>query len=111
MKHLIVSGSLCCAWAIAQTTPTTLRVTNEIAPPGGMAQIKVLLTSPMPITSGNMAFDFSSFGFDDISGIALFSGDAVGAAVVNHGRLNVTFASPGGTLGTNADYPLLTVAT
>ena len=38
----------------AQVLPTTIRVSSETAPPGGMAQMKVLLTSPMPISSGGM---------------------------------------------------------
>jgi len=105
--------SLCTAPLLAQTTTTAseIRVTNEIAPPGGMAQVKVQLTSPRPITTGNMTVDFSGF-FDSIDGIALFSatGDVVGAAVVDSGRLNVQFTSPNGTFGTNVDYPLLTAA-
>jgi hypothetical protein len=101
-----------CLTAIAQTVPTTIRVTSETVPAGGMAQMKVLLTSPMPITSGNMAVDMSGVSFDSIDGIALFSGtgDVGGAAVVNGGLVNVQFTSPNGTFGTGTDYPLLTVA-
>src|SRR5947209_20361510 len=104
--------NLCCVAAMAQTLPTTLRVSNETAPPGGMAQVKVLLTSPKPITTGSMDFDMSSLAFDSIDGIALFSptGDVAGAAVISGGRLNVQFTSPNGTLGTATDYPLLTAA-
>ena len=74
--------------------------------------MKVLLTSPMPITSGNMYLDMSGVSFDSIDGIALFSGtgDVVGAAVVNGGLVNVQFTSPNGTFGTGLDYPVLTVA-
>ncbi len=95
----------------AQTT-TTIRVTNEIAPAGGMAQIKVLLTAPKPITTGNMWMDFSSGFYDSVDGISLFSntGDVVGAAVNDSGHLSVRFTSPNGTFGTNTDYPLLTAA-
>jgi len=75
-----------------------------------MAQIKVQVTSPKPITTGYMDLDLS--GVDSIDGIALFSptGDVGGAAVVHDGRLQVQFTSPKGTLGTSVDYPLLTVA-
>ncbi len=98
--------------AIAQTAPATLRVSSETAPPGGMAQMKLLLTSPKPIPSGALAMDLSGVTFDSIDGIALFSstGDVSGAAVVNGGRIYVQFVSPNGTFGTNTDYPLLTVA-
>jgi hypothetical protein len=77
-----------------------------------MAQMKVLLTSPKPITSGNMSVDMSDVSFDSIDGIALFSdtGDADGVALVDGGKVNVQFVSPNGTLGTGAEYPLLTVA-
>jgi len=96
----------------AQTTLPTIRVTSESAPPGGMAQMKVLLTSPKPITSGNMDLDMSGVDFDSIDGIALFNsnGDVGGAATVNGGKVNVQFTSPMGTFGADADYPLLTVA-
>src|SRR3954469_3119833 len=101
-----------CAPLVAQVAPTTIRVTDEVAPSGGMAQVKVLLTSPKPITTGNMWMDFSSGFYDSIDGIALFSptGDVVGAAVVHSGRLNVRVSSPKGTFGTTTDYPLLTAA-
>jgi len=101
-----------CLPLVAQTTATTVRVTNEVAPVGGMAQVKVLHTSPKPITTGNVAMDFSGGFFDSVDGIALFSntGDVVGAAVVNSGHFDVRFTSPNGTFGTNTDYPLLTAA-
>jgi hypothetical protein len=97
---------------MAQVALPTIRVTSESAPPGGMAQMKVLLTSPKPITSGNMDLDMSDVSFDSIDGIALFNsnGDVGGAAVVNGGKVNVQFTSPNGTFGATEDYPLLTVA-
>src|SRR5580698_1074327 len=96
----------------AQVTLPTIRVSSETTPPGGMAQMKVLLTSPKPITSGNMDLDMSDVSFDSIDGIALFNstGDVGGAAVVKNGKVNVQFTSPKATLGLDADYPLLTVA-
>jgi len=103
---------LSCASAFAQVVPTTVRLTDEIAPPGGMAQVKVLLTSPKPITTGNMWMDFSSGFYDSIDGISLFSptGDVVGAALFDSGHLNVRYTSPNGTFGTYTDYPLMTIA-
>jgi hypothetical protein len=96
----------------AQVAAPTIRVSSETAPPGGMAQMKVLLTSPKPITSGNMSIDMSDVDFDSIDGIALFNstGDVGGAAVVKKGTVNVQFTSPKATFGLDADYPLLTVA-
>jgi uncharacterized membrane protein YgcG len=111
-KSNILLLCMSCVPVVAQTTTaTTVRVTNEVAPPGGIAQVKVLLTSPKPITIGNMTVDFSG-SFDSIDGIALFSntGDVVGTAVVGSNNFNVQFTSPNGTFGSNTDYPLMTAA-
>src|SRR3954447_4952716 len=101
-----------CFVAAAQTAPITIRVSSETAPPGGMAQMKVLMTSPMPITSGGTRMDMSSVDFDSIDGIALFNaaGDVNGAAVVDGGKVDLQFSSPKGTFGTTLDYPIITVA-
>jgi hypothetical protein len=107
--------SLCAAGLplAAQTALPTIRVSSETVPAGGLAQMKVQLTSPKPITSGNMDIDMSDVSFDSIDGIALFdsSGGVGGAAVVKNGKINVQFTSPKGTFGVDDDdYPLLTVA-
>lgn len=97
---------------LAQTAPITVRLSSETAPPGGIAQVKVLLTAPKPITTGDVSMDFSSDEIDSIWGIALFSntGDVGGTAVVNGGRVNVRFTSPQGTFGANTEYPLMAFA-
>ena len=111
-KFNVLLCAFVCGPLAAQTLPTTIRVSNEIVPPGGMAQVKVLLTSPKPITTGNMSVDLSGVFFDSIDGIALFSptGDVVGAATVQNGRVNVHFTSPNSTFGSSLDYPILTIA-
>lgn len=97
--------------AAAQTLPT-MRVSSETAPSGGTAQMKLLMTSPKPIITGMAAFDLSQVSFDSIDGINLFSptGDVAGAAVIRGSRFDLHFTSPGGTFGSNTDYPLLTAA-
>ena len=77
-----------------------------------MAQVKVLLTSPKPISSGGMMMD-SGMALGSVDGIALFSdtGDVVGAAVVSGTQVNVQFTSPKGTFGAIPGYPLMTVTT
>src|SRR5215831_4903848 len=89
-------------------TPATVRVSSETVPSGGMAQVKVLLTSPQPITGGGMAFS-GALSFAD--GISLFSatGDVFGTAIQTGGQVYVRFSSPNGTFGTNVDYPIMTV--
>lgn len=89
-------------------TPTTIRVSSETAPAGGMTQVKVLSTSPQPITGGGVTFDGALSTAD---GISLFSstGDVFGAAVQNGKSVNVRFVSPKGTFGTDTDYPIMVV--
>ena len=74
--------------------------------------MKVLMTSPMPISSGGMFMDMSSVDFASIDGIALFNaaGDVNGAAVVDGGKVNMQFTSPKGTFGASPDYPIMTLA-
>lgn len=103
---------LACGPLAAQTAPVEIRVSNETAPAGGMAQIKVSLTSPKPIITGVMSTDLSGGFIDSIDGIEMFNatGDVVGAAVVRGSRINARFTSPKGTFGSTTDYPLLTIA-
>ena len=112
MNRIVVVCLAGCLGAAAQTVPTTVRVTTDTVPAGGLAQMKVLLTSPKPIVSGDMAVDLSAVSFSSIDGISLFSntGDVSGAAVVKGGQVNVQFTSPNATFGTVTDYPLLTIA-
>src|SRR4051794_14109865 len=102
---VVLVTAAACFTAPAQVAPITLRVSSETAPAGGMAQMKVLMTSPKPITSGGMYMSLADMSFESIDGIALFSdtGDVSGAAVVDGGKVNVQFTSPNGTFGTNAD--------
>ena len=71
--------------ALSAQSLTTMRVSSEVAPVGGMAQMKLLMTSPKPIITGLTAFDLTDVSFDSIDGINLFSptGDVAGAAVIN----------------------------
>jgi hypothetical protein len=89
----------------------TLRLSNEVAPPGGIAQVKVTLTSPQPISLGRLGL-VADLGFE---GVSMFSsaGDVSGAAVRNASGtgISVRFTAPSGTLGTASDdYPILALA-
>jgi len=88
----------------------SLSVSKETAPPGGMAQMKVFITEPMPITTGAGQFAFSAYG--SIEGIALMNAaeDVAGLAIVRGGDMSFAFVSPSGTYGLQSDYPMLTVA-
>jgi hypothetical protein len=116
MRGLLQAGlalATCAVLSVSAKAGTiTVRISDEVAPPGGMVQMKVLFTSPMPITSGGMFMDMGLVDFASIDGIALFApnGDAVGAAVVDGGKISMQAVSPNGTFGTTLDYPVMTVA-
>ena len=105
-------------WAATVDDATTtftgvgLKIPNETVPPGGMLQIKVLITEPTPILKGRQRVAFSSPMLAAPSGIALFSpaGDVSGVAVIKNGAAQVSFSSPLSSFGTNSDYPILTMA-
>jgi hypothetical protein len=80
-----------------------------MAPPGGVVQMKLLVTTPTPISSGGPRFAFHS-AFDAVWGIELFNptGDLNGAAVISGAQVNVFYTTSSGAQGT--DYPIMTVA-
>jgi hypothetical protein len=73
-------------------------VSNETAPPGGMAQFKISLASPATISSGTIAMDFDASAFGAIAGATAFSAfsDQWGMATVQGLHLNAQFNSPSG---------------
>ena len=86
----------------------SLKVSNETVPPGGIAQMKISVTEPRPISTGGMSF-FADF---DFAGIAAISpdDDTYGVAQISGGQLRFAVQSPTGTFGMNSDYPIFTVA-
>jgi hypothetical protein len=88
----------------------SLHIPNEMAPPGGLVQMKFLVTEPTPISSGKPILSFDSAMFDDVLGIELFNptGDVNGVAMRNGSQLKLQYITSNGTQGT--DYPIMTVA-
>lgn len=88
----------------------SLSVSRETAPPGGVAQMKVYITEPKPISTGSGSFTFAPY--EDIIGIALGSGedDTAGVALVRGNAVTVTIHSPSALFGMASDYPVLAVA-
>jgi hypothetical protein len=109
MTHAYKQVLLAAATAVMAyaQVPATVRISNETVPAGGMAQVKVLLTSPQPITGGGVKFD-GALSLAD--GISLFSGtgDVFGVALQDGSQIDVRFTSPRGTFGTELDYPIMT---
>jgi hypothetical protein len=91
-------------------TPIELRITEELAPPGGIAQVKLEVTEPKPISTGRMFMQFD--GFDDFAGIAALSpnNDAYGVAQIRDSGIRFVINSPSAGAGTDSDYPILTIA-
>jgi len=89
-----------------------LTIPDETVPPGGMLQLKVKITEPKPISKGGQRTQFASKALGPIQGIALFSpaGDASGTAVLSKSSASFSLSSPLFTMGTNIDYPILTIA-
>src|SRR5215471_4345489 len=87
----------------------SFHIPNEMAPPGGVVQMKLMVTTPTPISSGGPRFAFDAT-FDDVWGVELFNptGDVNGAAVVNGSNVNVFYTTSSAAQGT--DYPIMTVA-
>ncbi|MBL8173637.1 MAG: hypothetical protein JNK48_03150 [Bryobacterales bacterium] len=89
-----------------------VRISQETAPPGGVAQVKLTLTDPEPIITGSSRFEFDSFLVDSVLGISVHSpaGDAIGTATYENGRLSFRLSSPLASMGAGYEYPFLTVA-
>jgi hypothetical protein len=87
----------------------SLHIPNEMAPPDGVVQMKLMVTAPTPISSGGPRFALHAT-FDGIRGIELFNpaGDVNGAAVITGSQVNVFYTTSSGPQGT--DYPIMTVA-
>ena len=87
----------------------SLHIPNEMAPPGGVVQMKMLVTAPTPISSGGPRLEFDAT-FDAVWGIELFNpaGDINGAAVINGPQVSIFYTTSSGAQGT--DYPIMTVA-
>jgi hypothetical protein len=88
----------------------SLKIPDEMAPPGGLVQMKMMVTEPTPIATGSVRFAFDSSTFDGVWGISLFNptGDIAGAAVVQGNQVQLRYTTTTGTSG--KDYPIMSVA-
>lgn len=90
-------------------TCVSLSVSKETAPAGSLAQMKVFVTEPKPISTGTGSLTFDAY--DALVGIALASHarDSYGVAVVRGSSMTMSVISPSATLASSVDYPILTV--
>src|SRR5262249_14702862 len=59
----------------AANAALTLEVSNETAPAGGWAQIKIRVTEPLPVAAASIVMDLDPSVFGNISEVAVFSAD------------------------------------
>src|SRR5579871_1719784 len=78
-----------------------LFIPNETAPPGGLAQMKFMVTEPTPISSGSTSFACDPGLFDGVWGIELFNaaGDLNGVAMLNGSRVSLKYITSSGAQG------------
>lgn len=89
----------------------SLKIGNETAPPNAMAQMKLFVTEPKPISTGSSYFEMDASYFATVDGIALHSprGDVAGAAVATGSSYRINLVSPLASFGTGLDYPVITI--
>src|SRR5690242_3050147 len=94
----------------SSTPQVSLHIPNETAPPGGLAQMKFMVTEPTPISTGGPSLALDASIFDAVWGIELFSptGDVNGVSTVNGSRIDIRYSTTAGAQGT--DYPIMTMA-
>src|SRR5690348_3604076 len=90
----ICSGSLFAASGPGggnATPQVSLHIPNETAPPGGLVQMKFLVTEPTPISTGRPGMDYDPSMFDAVYGIELMNpnGDVNGIATVSGTRVDI----------------------
>ncbi len=88
----------------------SFRIPDETAPPGGVAQMKLLITEPTPISGGRTHPYFGGAMFDRVLGVEIFNpaGDVSGVAQVNGDSIWVSFISS--AISSGNDYPFMTLA-
>lgn len=98
------SGGSC----TAPTRQISLHIPDETAPPGGIVQMKMLVTEPTPVTSSGPRIPIPS-GTRPV-GIQLFNptGDVNGVALIGPSSVSIASITSTGTQG--SDYPIMTVA-
>ena len=109
---ILIALILMAAAAVTASPPdaVSLRVVNEVVPPGGVVQMKVEVTEPKPISTGRGRMVSPALPY--LAGLVLMSpaNDTVGIAVVQGTRMSVSMLSRMATFGTDSDYPILSAA-
>jgi uncharacterized protein (TIGR03437 family) len=89
----------------------SLQISNESAPAGGFAQIKIYAAKPTAIASGHIVVSMDRSVFYDNSVVGLFgaNADASGVAMVTGGQIDIQFSSPSSGIGQLAGLPVIVI--
>jgi len=86
----------------------SLQIPNESAPPGGVVQMKFIVTEPTPISSGGPIIPRPAGS--TVKGVHLFNttGDISGVAMVEASQVRVAYVTSNGTQA--SEYPIMAIA-
>jgi uncharacterized protein (TIGR03437 family) len=93
-------------------SPASLTISNETAPAGGWAQIKIYAAKPMAIANGELVLNLPATAFGPGAMVGLFgaNGDAAGLATTTAGQIDVQFTSATGGIGQLAGLPVMVIS-
>ncbi len=96
----------------AGNAAAALQTSNENAPAGGFAQIKIYAAKPVAIASGHIVVTLDQTFFGKTPQVGLFgaNGDALGLATVNWPQNDIQFSSATGGIGQLAGLPVIVIS-
>ena len=99
------------AAALAVVNSLSMKISDEIQPPGGVFQVKISLTEPKPISTGHGRLALTTPVISSIDAVQLLSpaGDAAGMAVISGTTVKLQCIIPSTTFGSLADSPIITI--
>ena len=113
LRHLAPTVVLIATAAFGfAATPPSLAISDETAPAGGWAQIKIYAAKPMAITSGHLvlALNPTAFGTGAMVGLFGANGDAAGLATTTGAQIDVQFTSATSGIGQMAGLPVMVIS-
>ncbi|MBS1874377.1 MAG: hypothetical protein JSU00_14265 [Acidobacteria bacterium] len=98
--------------SVLAAPPVALRISNESAPAGGWAQIRIYAQQPTAIAAGRLVLklDPTAFGPDVRVGLFGANADSVGVATIDWPNIDIQFASGTAGIGQLAGLPVIVVS-
>jgi uncharacterized protein (TIGR03437 family) len=89
-----------------------LQISNENAPAGGFAQIKIYAAKPTAIASGHIVVTLDQTFFGNAPQVGLFgaNGDALGLASMKWPQIDIQYSSASGGIGQLASLPVIVIS-